>query len=60
MTNLQLFLPIAFKNATAGDQPDKLILAGDIGGTKANMLLSRLTSNGLETIRETQNRHRFP
>lgn len=52
--NLQLLIPIAFKNM---DQPCKdgtIILAGDIGGTKANMQLSRFNAGVLETIKENR------
>jgi glucokinase len=52
--NLQLLIPIAFKNLQLAGDTDTIILAGDIGGTKANMLLSRFSSRGLETIKETR------
>ena len=52
--NLPLLLPVAFKNPQANGDSDKIILAGDIGGTKANMLLSRFSADGLETIKETR------
>ncbi|MEO6232344.1 MAG: glucokinase [Ferruginibacter sp.] len=50
--NLHLLIPIAFKNLTTEKKPLTIILAGDVGGTKANMMLSRLTESGLETIKE--------
>ena len=50
--SLQLLIPVAFTNLTVADDKDAIILAGDIGGTKANMLLSRYSKNGLETIKE--------
>jgi glucokinase len=51
--NLQLLIPIAFKKQHIGDH-DTIILAGDIGGTKANMLLSRFSAGSLEPIKETR------
>ncbi len=50
--NLQLLIPVAFANLSTSDNKDVIILAGDIGGTKANMLLSRYSENGLETVKE--------
>lgn len=50
--NLQLLIPVAFKNLQFKDHKDCIILAGDIGGTKANMLLSHYTKEGLITIKE--------
>jgi glucokinase len=48
----QLFLPIAFKNIHLARNTTQLVLAGDIGGTKANMLLCRFTASGFEVIKE--------
>jgi glucokinase len=48
----QLFLPIAFKNFHLAKSTTQLVLAGDVGGTKANMLLCRFTAGGIETIKE--------
>lgn len=48
----QIFLPIAFKNFHLAKSTTQLVLAGDIGGTKANMLLCRFTASGIETIKE--------
>lgn len=51
---LQLHIPIAFKNLQdTGDKP-RIILAGDIGGTKANMMLSRFEAGKMQTIKETR------
>lgn len=50
--NLQLLIPIAFSNLTTVNNTATIILAGDVGGTKANMLLSRYSKKGLETIKE--------
>src|SRR6478736_9044241 len=50
--HLPLLIPIAFKNPNATGDANTIILAGDIGGTKANMLLSRFSATGLETIKE--------
>jgi len=49
---LALLIPVAFKNPQEPIDKDTIILAGDIGGTKANILLSRYSTNGLETIKE--------
>lgn len=50
--NLQLLIPVAFKNLHLKDEKDCVILAGDIGGTKANILLSHYSKEGLKTIKE--------
>lgn len=47
-----LYLPIAFKNIHLARNTTQLVLAGDIGGTKANMLLCRFTASGLEVLKE--------
>ncbi len=52
--SLSLLIPIAFKHATKIIESPKLILAGDVGGTKANMMLCSLSSTGLETIKQTR------
>lgn len=54
MKNLNLLVPIAFKNLSSPDEGETIILAGDIGGTKANMMLSRFADGKLETIKETR------
>jgi len=51
---LALLIPVAFKNPQGTCEKDTVILAGDIGGTKANILLSRFSANGLETIKESR------
>jgi glucokinase len=50
--NLPLLIPVAFNNPAQDTDKDCIILAGDVGGTKANMLLSNFSSKGLTTIRE--------
>lgn len=50
--NLRLLIPIAFKNLMNDNNTPEIILAGDIGGTKANIQLGRLSENGLEIIKE--------
>lgn len=50
--NPQFYLPIAFKNYHLAKNTTQLVLAGDIGGTKANMLLCRFTATGVEKIKE--------
>ena len=49
---LQLLIPIAFKNYDLSSDVSKVILSGDVGGTKANIRLSRYSEAGLETIKE--------
>ncbi|MDO9376933.1 MAG: glucokinase [Bacteroidota bacterium] len=49
---LQLHIPVAFKNIRSADEKNSIILAGDVGGTKANMMLSRFNGTALETIHE--------
>ena len=51
---LHLHIPIAFKNLQETDDKPRIILAGDIGGTKANMLLSRFEAGKMQTIKETR------
>ncbi|MES2649698.1 MAG: glucokinase [Bacteroidota bacterium] len=48
----QLYLPIAFKNFHLARNTTQMVLAGDIGGTKANMLLCLFTAAGIEVIKE--------
>ncbi|MDN3655011.1 glucokinase [Ferruginibacter paludis] len=50
--NLQLLIPVAFRNPNNVSDKPITILAGDIGGTKANMQLSRYSAKGLESIKE--------
>lgn len=45
-------IPVAFKHASKPVETPRLILAGDVGGTKANMMLCRLSADGLQTIKE--------
>ncbi|CAN5489459.1 glucokinase [soil metagenome] len=48
----QLFLPISFTNFHLAKNTTQLVLAGDIGGTKANMLLCLFTASGIDVIKE--------
>lgn len=50
--NLPLLIPVAFSNFNNETEKDFTVLAGDIGGTKANMQLSHYSAKGLETIKE--------
>ena len=50
--NVRLHIPVAFKNLRSDDELNSIILAGDIGGTKANMMLLRLTEEGFTTVHE--------
>ncbi len=50
--NVQLLIPVAFKNLEVADEVATIILAGDIGGTKANLLLSNFVNGELTTIKE--------
>jgi glucokinase len=52
--NLKLLIPVAFKNLDKTNDKTTIILAGDIGGTKANILLSKFIDGGLETIKESR------
>lgn len=51
---LPLFIPIAFSNLSADAGTEKIILAGDVGGTKANMLLSKYSAQGIEPMKEAR------
>lgn len=50
--NMKLLIPIAFKSYDLADDAGEIVLAGDVGGTKANMLLCRIIPDGIETIKE--------
>lgn len=52
--NIQLLIPIAFKNTDISNKINETVLAGDIGGTKANMSLNRLKDGEIITIKETR------
>jgi glucokinase len=52
--NLDLFIPVAFKNLGRPIEKETVILAGDVGGTKANMSLSVLSPAGLKTVKESR------
>lgn len=49
-----LFFPIYFKHGFADGETDIVVLAGDIGGTKTNIALCRITDQGVETLREAR------
>lgn len=49
-----LLFPIYFKHGFAAEETDLVVLAGDIGGTKTNIALCRITENGVETLREAR------
>jgi glucokinase len=54
MMNLPLLIPVAFKNTALIGDANTIILAGDVGGTKANMQLSRFSTAGVEMIKESR------
>jgi glucokinase len=54
MMNVKLHIPIAFKKLQITDDTDTIIVAGDIGGTKANMLLGRYSKGRIDTIKESR------
>jgi len=45
-------LPIAYPRHSSFRRNDKIVLAADVGGTKTNMALFRLTGGKMEVIRE--------
>lgn len=45
-------LPLAFANSFKKSGADITILAGDVGGTKTNMALYRITADGVQLLRE--------
>ena len=45
-------IPLAFTNAFKKTDEAITILAGDVGGTKTNMALYRVTTNGVQLLRE--------
>lgn len=49
---MKLLIPIAFKNHDLAEDGAETVLAGDVGGTKANMMLCKITTEGIETIKE--------
>lgn len=51
--SIELFIPIAFKNIPDSNSADAVILAGDVGGTKANICLSQYSKGSLQTIKES-------
>ncbi len=50
--DIELLIPIAFKQKGFATQENCIVLAGDIGGTKANMALCRFHAGGMELIKE--------
>jgi glucokinase len=49
-----MLFPIAFKRTFAEDDENIVVLAGDIGGTKTNIALCRISANGVERIKEAR------
>ncbi len=49
---IALLVPIAFKQTKFSHDENVIVLAGDIGGTKANMSLCKFTANGMEVVKE--------
>jgi glucokinase len=50
--DIELLIPIAFKQKGFSTEDSIIVLAGDIGGTKANMALCRFHSGGMEMMKE--------
>ena len=50
--DIELLIPIAFKQKGFSTEENSIVLAGDIGGTKANMALCRFHAGGMELIKE--------
>jgi glucokinase len=49
-----LLFPIAFLSTLAGEDEEIVVLAGDIGGTKTNIALCRISENGVEKLKEAR------
>ena len=49
---IALLVPIAFKQTKFAHDENVIVLAGDIGGTKANMSLCKFTASGMEVVKE--------
>ncbi len=49
---IELLIPIAFKQTHFSNDANILVLAGDIGGTKANMALCEFRATGMEVVKE--------
>jgi glucokinase len=49
-----LLFPIAFKRTLSRDDEEIVVLAGDIGGTKTNIALCRISENGVEKLKEAR------
>jgi glucokinase len=49
-----LLFPIAFKKSFTDDDEEIVVLAGDIGGTKTNIALCRISENGVEKLKEAR------
>jgi glucokinase len=49
---IALLVPIAFKQTEFANDENVIVLAGDIGGTKANMSLCKFTGKGMEVVKE--------
>ncbi len=52
--NQHLLFPIFFRHGFAEHESEIIVLAGDIGGTKTNIALCRVTHDGVERIREAR------
>jgi glucokinase len=50
--DIELLIPIAFKQKGFSTEENSIVLAGDVGGTKANMALCRFHAGGMEIIKE--------
>lgn len=50
--DIELLIPIAFNQTGFSTQENCIVLAGDIGGTKANMALCQFHAGGMELIKE--------
>jgi glucokinase len=49
-----LLFPIYFRHGFADHEKEIVVLAGDIGGTKTNIALCRITADGVEKLRESR------
>jgi glucokinase len=49
-----MLFPIALKRDLDAEEINPVVLAGDIGGTKTNMALCRITENGVEYLKEAR------
>ncbi len=49
---IELLIPIVFKQMQVSNETSMIVLAGDIGGTKANMALCSFNSKGMQFLKE--------